>query len=114
MVVWVFNDTWNGLVSIAIPTHLAPGDLAAVKMGFKPVASPGLPLLELTSSNGGISIIDSVNWTFRVNPGRYSLPVGKYVWQIECEDTSSPSYIQTYLEGTGEVLRRFTSNPPSA
>ena len=109
MVVWVSGDTWNGLSSITIQNPLAPGDLDSVKMGFKVSAQNTVPALELTTANGDITITSAVNWTFTVNPGKYSLPVGKYVWQIETSDDSSPSYVFTPLEGTAEVLSNYTS-----
>ena len=109
MVVWVSGDTWNGLSSVAIQNPLAPGDLASVKMGFKVTATNTVPALELTSANGDITITSAANWTFTVNPGKYPLPVGKYIWQIETTDDSNPAYVQTLLEGTGEVLSNYTS-----
>ena len=109
MVVWVSGDTWNGFPSITIQNPLAPGDLASVKMGFKTSPQNTVPALELTSSNGDITITSAANWTFTVNPSRYHLPVGKYTWQIETEDDSSPSYVFTVLEGTAEVLANYTS-----
>ena len=109
MVVWVSGDTWNGFSSIVIQNPLAPGDLASVKMGFKASAQNTVPALELTTDNADITITDAANWTFTINPGRYSLPVGKYIWQIEASDDSSPAYVQTYLEGTAEVLANYTS-----
>lgn len=109
MVVWVSGDTWNGLSSITIQNPLAPGDLDSVKMGFKVAAQNTVPALELTSANGDITITSAANWTFTVNPGRYSLPVGKYIWQIETSDDSSPTYVFTPLDGTGEVLPNYTS-----
>lgn len=109
MVVWVAGDTWNGFPSITIQNPLAPGDLASVKMGFKVTATNTVPALELTSANGDITITSAANWTFTVNPGKYSLPVGKYIWQIETTDDSNPAYVQTLLEGTGEVLSNYTS-----
>jgi len=109
MVVWVSGDTWNGFSSIVIQNPLAPGDLASVKMGFKVSATNTVPALELTTDNSDITITDAANWTFTINPGRYSLPVGKYIWQIEASDDSSPAYVQTYLEGTAEVLANYTS-----
>lgn len=109
LVAWVSGDTWNGLSSISIQNRLAPGDLESVKMGFKVSKTNTVPALELTSANGDITITDAVNWVFTVNPGRYNLPVGSYVWQIEASDDSSPAYVQTYLEGTCEVLSNYTS-----
>ena len=109
MVVWVSGDTWNGLSSITIQNPLAPGDLDSVKMGFKVATQNTVPALELTSANGDITITSAANWTFTVNPGRYNLPVGKYIWQIETSDDSSPAYVFTPLEGTAEVLPNYTS-----
>lgn len=109
MVVWVSGDTWNGFPSITIQNQLAPGNLDSVKMGFKASPQNTVPALELTTANSDITITDAANWVFTVNPGRYSLPVGKYVWQIEATDDSSPAYVQTYLQGTAEVLANYTS-----
>lgn len=109
MVVFVAGDTWNGFPSITVSNRVAPGDLASVKMSFKLNPKSTTPTLELTSANADITITDAVNWVFTVNPGRYSLPVGNYVWQIETEDDSSPSYVETLLEGTGQVLSNYTS-----
>lgn len=109
MVVWVSGDTWNGFSSITIQNPLAPGNLDSVKMGFKASPQNTVPALELTTANADITITDAANWVFTVNPGKYSLPVGKYIWQIEASDDSSPAYTQTYLEGTAEVLANYTS-----
>jgi len=109
MVVWVAGDTWNGFPSITIQNPLALGDLDSVKMGFKVTPTNTVPALELTSANGDITITDAANWVFTVNPGRYNLPVGKYIWQIEAADDSNPAYVQTYLEGTAEVLNNYTT-----
>jgi len=109
MVVWVAGDTWNGFPSITIQNPLAPGDLDSVKMGFKVTPTNTVPALELTSANGDITITDAAGWVFTVNPGRYNLPVGKYIWQIEAVDDSNPAYVQTYLEGTCEVLGNYTT-----
>lgn len=109
MVVWVAGDTWNGFPSITIQNPLAPGDLDSVKMGFKVTPTNTVPALELTSANGDITITDAANWVFTINPGRYNLPVGKYIWQIEAADDSNPAYVQTYLEGTSEVLNNYTT-----
>lgn len=108
-VVWVSGDTWNGFQSIVVQNPLAPGDLDSVKMGFKTSPQNTVPALELSTTNGDITITDAVNWTFTVNPGRYNLPVGKYTWQIEVSDDSSPAYVQTILEGGAEVLSNYTS-----
>jgi hypothetical protein len=109
LVVWVSGDTWNGLPSVTIQNPLAPGNLDSVKMAFKVSPQNGAPALELTSANGDITITDAANWVFTVNPGRYELPVGKYIWQVETADDSSPAYIQTILEGTAEVLNNVTT-----
>lgn len=109
LVVWVAGDTWNGFQSVVIQNPTAPGDLDSVKMGFKVTPTNTTPALELTTGNGDITITDAANWTFKVNPGKYTLPVGKYIWQLECTDDSNPAYIQTVLEGTAEVLNNYTS-----
>lgn len=109
LVVWVSGDTWNGIPSVTVQNPLAPGNLDSVKMGFKVSPQNGAPALELTSANGDITITDAANWVFTVNPGRYDLPVGKYIWQIETADDSSPAYIQTILEGATEVLNNVTT-----
>jgi len=109
MVVFVAGDTWNGFPSITVSNRIAPGELASVKMAFKLNPKSTTPTLELTSANGDITITDAVNWEFTVNPGRYELPVGQYVWQIETEDDSNPAYVETLIEGTGEVLSNYTT-----
>lgn len=109
MVVWVAGDTWGGLSSITVSNRVAPGNLASVKMAFKQNPKSVSPMLELTSADGDIIISDAANWVFTVNPGRYELPVGQYVWQIETSDSSSPAYVETLIEGTGEVLADYTS-----
>jgi len=109
MVVFVAGDTWNGFSSITISNRIAPGDLDSVKMAFKLNPRSTNPTLELTSANGDITISDAANWVFTVNPGRYDLPVGQYVWQIETSDNSSPAYVETLLTGDGEVLANYTT-----
>lgn len=109
MVVWVVGDTWGGLPSVTVSNRVAPGNLASVKMAFKQNPKSVSPMLELTSADGDITISDAANWVFTVNPGRYELPVGQYVWQIETSDDSSPAYVETLIEGTGEVLADYTS-----
>jgi hypothetical protein len=112
LVSFVKGDTWEGLPSITVNNRLAPGNLSKVKMAFKLDPRILVPVLELTQDNGGISIIDAVNWVFSVNPGRYPLAVGKYYWQIETADDGDPAYVQTLLAGTGQVLADHTSITP--
>lgn len=107
--VWVTGDTWQGIPSITISNRVAPGNLDSVKLAFKLNPRATTPALELTSANGDIAITDAANWVFTVNPGRYDLPVGQYVWQIETEDDSNPAYVETLIEGTGEVLSNYTT-----
>lgn len=109
MVVFVAGDTWNGFPSITVSNRIAPGDLASVKMAFKLNPKSTMPTLELTSGNADITISDPVNWVFTINPGRYELPIGQYVWQIETTDDSSPAYVETLMEGIGEVLSNYTT-----
>jgi hypothetical protein len=110
MVVFVAGDTWNGFPSITVSNRIAPGDLASVKMAFKLNPKSTMPTLELTSGNADITISDPVNWVFTINPGRYELPIGQYVWQIETTDDSTPSaYVETLMEGIGEVLSNYTT-----
>lgn len=109
MVVWVIDDTWGGLPSVTISNRVAPGNLDSVKMAFKQNKKSASPSLELTSANGDITISDAANWVFTVNPGRYDLSVGQYVWQIQTADNSSPAYVETLIEGVGEVLQDYTS-----
>ena len=109
MVVFVAGDTWNGFPSITVSNRIAPGDLASVKMAFKLNPKSTMPKLELTSGNADITISDQVNWVFTINPGRDELPIGQYVWQIETTDDSNPAYVETLMEGIGEVLSNYTS-----
>lgn len=109
MVVFVAGDTWNGFPSITVSNRVAPGNLASVKMAFKLNPKSVMPTLELTSGNSDITITDASNWVFTINPGRYELPIGQYVWQIETTDTSSPAYVETLIEGIGEVLSNYTT-----
>lgn len=110
MVVFVAGDTWNGFPSITVSNRIAPGNLASVKMAFKLNPKSTMPTLELTSGNADITISDPVNWVFTINPGRYELPIGQYVWQIETTDDSTPSaYVETLMEGIGEVLSNYTT-----
>lgn len=111
MVTWVAGDTWGGFPSITVSNRVAPGNLASVKMAFKLNAKSTSPSLELSSVAPAtdITISDAANWVFTVNPGRYDLAVGQYVWQIETSDSSSPAYVETLLEGTGEVLSNYTT-----
>lgn len=112
LVSFVKGDTWEGLPSITVNNRLAPGNLSKVKMAFKLDPNVVLPVLELTQDNGGITIIDDANWVFSVNPGRYPLAAGKYYWQIETADDGTPAYVQTLLDGTGQVLADHTSITP--
>jgi hypothetical protein len=109
MVVFVAGDTWNGFPSITVSNRVAPGNLASVKMAFKLNPKSVMPTLELTSGNADITITDAANWVFTINPGRYELPIGQYVWQIETSDDSSPAYVETLIEGIGEVLSNYTT-----
>lgn len=109
MVVFVAGDTWNGFPSITVSNRVAPGNLASVKMAFKLNPKSVMPTLELTSGNSDITITDASNWVFTINPGRYELPIGQYVWQIETTDTSTPAYVETLIEGIGEVLSNYTT-----
>lgn len=107
--VWVTGDTWQGIPSITISNRVAPGNLDSVKLAFKLNPRATTPALELTSANGDIAITDAANWVFTVNPGRYDLQVGQNVWQLETADDSNPAYVETLIEGTGEVLSNYTT-----
>lgn len=112
LVTFVKGDTWEGLPSVTVTNRLAPGNLAEVKMAFKLNPKVLAPDLELTTTNGGINIVDAVNWEFSVNPGRYPLAIGIYYWQIETIDDGDPAYVQTLLEGTCQVFADYTSFTP--
>ena len=107
--VWVTGDTWQGIPSITISNRVAPGNLDSVKLAFKLNPRATTPALELTSANGDITITDAANWVFTVNPGRHDLQVGQNVWQLETADDSISTYVETLLQGVGEVLTNYTT-----
>ena len=109
MFVWVADDTWQGVSSVTISNRVAPGNLDSVKLAFKLNPKATTPALELTSGGGGITITDAANWVFTIDSGRYDLAVGKNVWQLETSDDSTPAYVETLLQGVGEVLPNYTS-----
>lgn len=105
LLAFVANDTWTGIGSITISP--APSStLANVVMAFKNDPTATEPTLELKSANAQITITSAANWTFIVPPQQLALDPGTWYWQIQT--TSTAGTVQTYLQGTMEVLTDYT------
>ncbi len=104
----VQHDTWTGISSIAI-TPAPASALASVIMAFKVDPTATDPELELTSADGDITITNAATWTFSVPPQALDLAPGTWYWQIQT--TSASGVVNTYLQGTLDVLNDYTTTP---
>jgi len=104
----VQNDTWTGISSVTVtPAPASP--LASVIMAFKVDPSATAPALQLTSAASQITITNAATWTFSVPPQALALTPGTWYWQIQT--TSAAGTVNTYLQGTLEVLNDYTTTP---
>jgi hypothetical protein len=103
----VFKDTWDGLTDCSFEstgTSFA-SELSLVRMFFKD--ADGTIGLELTSANSTITIDDSTNWRFTVNPvSPMLLTIGNWYWSIETTDDQG--VIKTRVFGSIEILNDAT------
>lgn len=106
----VRGDTWKGVSSIQISfTGGALTSLESGRLQFRREKSRGGdPELELNTESSGILILETGNPSWEVSLPKQSLelPVGENYWDLELID--SDDCIQTYLEGSIEILQDVT------
>ena len=112
---FVEGNEWEGIPQIVIEIgpdggpYVAPDtSLATVTMRFLKTASETETIVELSSANNEIEILDAENWTFKV-PRQVvpTLTEGVWDWQINCEDDSETGSPLTYFSDTIKVLKKI-------
>lgn len=82
--------------------------MAEVTMRFKPANELPTPHVELSSSNGKVTILNAAEWSFYVPKQVVTgLTKGKWNWQINVTDTSTDGAPLTYLAGEVEILEKI-------
>ena len=99
----IYGDTWDGLSDISYESDgtAFASDLASVRMFFKD--SDGVTGLELSSSNGDITINDASSWEFDVNAIE-NMPLAAGIWFWSIETTDVQNVRKTRIGGTLEIL----------
>ena len=98
---FVQGDTWGGIPSITFDP--APNyNVASARMQFRASKVSPLPSATLSTTDGTIVINNAVTWNFTVPVQNLALTAGTYNWQFQTTD--SQGSIQTYMQGTIEVL----------
>ena len=97
------GDTWNGINSISLSKDGLPLQLsgANILMQFrKDVDSP--INLELSTANGGITIMNAVSGIIQIPPALITMNYGTY--QYDLQVTLAGNYVKTYMKGTWKIL----------
>lgn len=98
---FVQGDTWGGIPSIILDP--APNyNVVSARMQFRAFKLAVLPSATLSSTDGTITINNAATWSFTVPVQNLPLTAGTYSWQFQTTD--SQGSIQTYMQGTIEVL----------
>ena len=108
------RDTWDG-VQITMTrssdngqTYI-PIDLnnTNILMQVKINASDDTNVLELSTSNNTITIVNASNGIFKINPINIDLSAGMYYYDIQFTFTASEK-VKTYIYGTFNVIQDVT------
>lgn len=100
------GDTWSGL-DFELKVNGSPKNLtgAEIKIQFRRGLANGSVQKEI-SNGDGVTITDSVNGLFSIDPFVVDFPVGSYRYDIQF--TFSPTEIKTYVEGIFRVTEDIT------
>jgi hypothetical protein len=101
------GDTWDGITSIVLHKNGIPLNLtgATIKMEFREdIDSP--VVLELSTTNGKITITNALSGTISIPETIIDIPFGKYVYDLQVTLTSG--YNKTYMRGTWEIVADIT------
>jgi len=97
----VRGDTWNGF-SLSYSSEGSAFDAILSSVSLKFLSSDGATEHELTSTGGGITIVDAVNWVIQVNS--FVMTYEADVWSFAVQTTDANSAKKTRVTGTLEVL----------
>jgi len=101
------GDTWSGITSITITNSGVPISLsgALIKMQLREdVDSP--VALELSTTNGLITITNPLSGVFQIPPQVINIPFGTYNYDIQV--TFPTGIITTYIAGTWQITPDIT------
>lgn len=101
------GDSWKGIPSLKITINGVPPSvsLASVKMQFRK-SCQGSVALELSSSNGKITIVDAIGWEMSIPKQVVSMPPETYLYDLQTVDSNGD--IVTYLKGEWPILADIT------
>lgn len=106
---FVEGDTWGGIPSLTIRVDgTAPSDdLASVKMQFRTAPTSAETLAQLSSAGGSITITSASDWEIEVPAQELLLYANRtpYFWALQTTDING--IVQTYLQGTIQVLPKL-------
>ena len=101
------GDTWKGISSLTIKINgEAPSvSLASVKIQFRKNAGTSV-VLELSTEDGTIVILDAINWTIQIPKIIVTLYPDTYIYDIQTVDSNGDIF--TYVVGTWEIIEDIT------
>jgi hypothetical protein len=100
------GDSWRGIESIEIEVNSAPPPVAAAsaRMFFRENFDSPDTVLELSTSDGTITITNAAAWTF-VIPEILDFPLRAGTWVYDFETTDTAGFVRTYFGGTIKIWR---------
>jgi hypothetical protein len=98
---FVQGDTWGGIPTITI-TPAPNYTVVSAEMQFRESKVAVLASATLSTDDGTIVINNDTTWNFTIPVQNLPLTTGTYDWQFQTVD--SQGSIQTYLQGTIQVL----------
>lgn len=101
------GDTWDGINSIIITSNNIPLNLtgATVKMEFREDVDAPV-VLELSTTNGKITISTPLSGTISIPETIIDIPFGKYMYDLQV--TLASGYNKTYMKGSWEIIADTT------
>ena len=105
---FVRGDKWQGISALQILEDGSPpaADASSARMQIRSSPDSNNILAELTTANAKITLVSGNLWTFIIPEQTLDLEPGTYVWQFETTDVNGK--VQTYMQGSIEVLKDIT------
>ena len=102
------GDHWNGIASISLILEGVILDLtqAKIRMQVRRSDTSDFTVLDLTSTEGGIVIVDEPGGEFQITSRNLDIPSGSYVYDIEV--ITADSKVRTVLRGTWKINQDIT------
>jgi len=102
------GDTFEGTTfTISVNGVPLPLTSALIKMSLKPNKSTLKSVLDLSTTNGRLLIIDAINGKFQVVPQIIDIPAALYYYDIQI--TLSNGKVKTYIEGQWKIEQDVTT-----